>query len=773
MTLFAGSIRAMAMLSVAMSALSAAPALAQDAGTQADAEDSGDIVVTARRREESLQDVPVAITAYSGEQLEAAGALDITDISNTTPNVTLEASRGTNSTLTAFIRGVGQQDPVAGFEAGVGLYLDDVYLNRPQGAVLDIYDVERIEVLRGPQGSLYGRNTIGGAVKYVTRRLEDDAFLRVRGTLGTYDHADGVVSFGVPVGSGVLRLGGSVARLSRGGFGTNLTTGEDNYNRDIWAGRLSAEVHGQGIFVRLSGDYTLDRSNPRGGHRLITSLATAAPVLANVFDSRGGLVSPRQRVEGWGGSLFMEAELSDAVTLRSISAYRQDDSATPIDFDALPAVDVDVPAFYNNNQFSQELQLLYANGPLNALIGAYYLNANARTVFDVRLPGNVTALTFGDVGTDTGALFADVSFDITPQLSLSVGGRYTWDQRSSQVLRRTYLAGGSPFFGGTGILFATTSDFRGRADFERFTPRVSLSFEPNDDHLFYASYSQGFKGGGFDPRGQTTACRNTAGGACTAAEVYDFLAFDPETVDSYEIGWKASLFDRALNLSVAAFRADYTDVQIPGSIGTVVGGQQTFIGITTNAGEARIQGLEIEAVATARDFGMSDARLSLAGTLGYVDAEYREFIDARGINVADRRAFQNTPEWTASGTLSYNVPMGAGRLNASTTLAYRSGTQQFELANALLDQPGFALWDANLVYTAPDESWSVGIHGRNLTNRRYIVSGYTFLRQNPDTAAFVLANGTPGFSSSLGAEGIMTAYYGNPRQVFGTVSFRF
>ena len=150
---------------VALIACRATPAIAQQPASTITNE--GDIVVTARRREENLIDVPIAISAISGEQLERTGAIDITDVANSTPNVTLEVSRGTNSTLTAFIRGVGQQDPVAGFEAGVGLYLDDVYLNRPQAAVLDIYDVERIEVLRGPQGTLYGRNTIGGAVKYV------------------------------------------------------------------------------------------------------------------------------------------------------------------------------------------------------------------------------------------------------------------------------------------------------------------------------------------------------------------------------------------------------------------------------------------------------------------------------------------------------------------------------------------------------------------------------------------------------------------------------
>src|SRR5688572_16673893 len=202
----------------------APPADAQTTDEAASASDP-EIVVTARRRTEVLQDVPIAVTAYSGEQLERQGALDITDVSDTTPNVNLETSRGTNTTLTAFIRGVGQQDPVAGFEQGVGIYLDDVYLNRPQGALLDIYDVERIEILRGPQGTLYGRNTIGGAVKYVTRRLDSDPELKVRVNLGTDEQADLIVTGSAPVGNGVFRLGGSVARLSRGGFGKNLTTG--------------------------------------------------------------------------------------------------------------------------------------------------------------------------------------------------------------------------------------------------------------------------------------------------------------------------------------------------------------------------------------------------------------------------------------------------------------------------------------------------------------------------------------------------------------------
>src|SRR5688572_12396566 len=197
-------------LLASVAVLSVQPALAQEteqvaaeakeAAEAADTEGTNDVVITARRRNEILQDVPVAVTAYSGEALEAQGALDITDIGDTTPNVTLEASRATNSTLTAFIRGVGQQDPVAGFEQGVGIYLDDVYLNRPQAAVLDIYDVERIEVLRGPQGTLYGRNTVGGAIKYVTRRIRTDGpHVSARANLGTYKQADLILSGSAPI----------------------------------------------------------------------------------------------------------------------------------------------------------------------------------------------------------------------------------------------------------------------------------------------------------------------------------------------------------------------------------------------------------------------------------------------------------------------------------------------------------------------------------------------------------------------------------------------
>jgi len=798
---------------VAAAALMAAPALAQEAApadaTAESATNDLDIVVTARRRDENLLDVPVAITAFSGDTLTRQGAIDITEISETTPNITVETSRGTNSTLTAFIRGVGQQDPVAGFEAGVGLYLDDVYLNRPQAAVLDIFDVERIEVLRGPQGTLYGRNTIGGAIKYVTRNLNpDDAQLSIRGNVGTYEQADLIVSGSAPL-TPDLRIGAAVARLSRGGFGTNLTTGEENYNKDVWAFRGTIEAGSQdSFFFRLTGDLTHDRSNTRGGHRLITSRLTNTPVLRDEFDSRGGLVTPKQDIKAWGVHNRLEWAVNDNITLKNILAFRKDRSRTPIDFDALPAADVDVPAIYRNRQFSEEFQVVYESDRVNGILGAYYLNARARNIFDVILgttgaligvPG-FTASTAGDVRTKTWAIFGDVTYDLTDQFQISVGGRYTNDKRQAQVIRKNLAGGASPELGGAGVqLGALTSNFNGEKTFKEFTPRASVSFKPTEDHTIYASYQKGFKGGGFDPRGLSTTAPDLNGnGTREASEIFDYFLFDPETVNSYEIGWKASLLDNRLRFALAGFYADYKSVQVPGSVGAIVNGIPTFVGVTTNAGAATFKGVEFEGLAVlARDFAGGGSRLNLGATLGYIDAQYDEFVTnvanfsatgapapgtaGRPVDVANFRRIQNTPKWTASGTLDLALPVGPGDLNASTTVSYRSKTFQFELPSPFLDQPSYALWDASLVWTSADDRYTIGLHAKNILDKRYIVSGYQFLNVNPVTGQPVLGVNpavpatfaVPGIAPSLGREGVVTAFYGNPRQVFVSFGLKF
>ena len=760
--------------SAATAAFLAAPASAQttDTGQAAPVvDDDNVIVVTARRREESIQDVPLSITAISGEALAKSGTLEITEIAQEVPNLTLEVSRGTNTTLTAFIRGVGQQDPVAGFEAGVGLYVDDIYLNRPQGAVLDIYDVERIEVLRGPQGTLYGRNTIGGAIKYVTAALPDETEIKVRGTYGSYNQADLIVTASTPV-SDSLKVGVSGARLSRGGFGDNLVQeGVENYNKDVWGARGTIEFDNGPLFIRLSGDYVKDNSDPRQGHRLLPGAFSGAPVLDDVYDTRAGLDVVDQEVEAYGGGLTIAYELNDTMTVKSITGYRKDHSTTPIDFDSLPQADLDVPAIYRNKQFSQELQFLYEGDRLSGVLGAYYLDANAFTAFDVALfttgalpavglPG-LNAQTLGDVDTKTWSIFGDFTYDLTDQFSLSVGGRYTWDKRTSRILRTTFVGGYSDLFPPTdAVPIAVTSDFNGSATFKEFTPRASLSFKPNANHTFYATYSKGFKGGGFDPRGQTSQAPDLDGdGDIDYADQYEFLSFAPETVDSYEIGWKASLLDDSLFISLAAFKGDYTDVQIPGSVGVDSNGDgisDSFVGITSNAGDADVNGVEFEGRAVVgRNFAGPGSRLTFNWALGVLDAKYNTFIDALGNDVADQRVFQNTPDVTVNTGFDLGIPVASGIVDFLGSVSLRSDASQFELPGPL-DQDGYALVDASIVYTDDSDRWSIGIHGKNLFDQRYIVSGYDFVT-----------------GSVLGLEGNLTAFYGDPRRVFVTGQVKF
>ncbi|MEM1194960.1 MAG: TonB-dependent receptor [Pseudomonadota bacterium] len=749
-------------------------------------EDDNRIIVTARRREETIIDVPLSVTALSGESLVKQGVQDLTQIGQQVPNITLEVSRGTNTTLTAFIRGVGQQDPVAGFEAGVGLYIDDVYLNRPQAAVLDIYNVERIEVLRGPQGTLYGRNTIGGAIKYVTAELPDQTSVSVRGTYGSFDQADLILTASTPI-TDTLKIGASGARLSRGGFGENIVTGAENYNKDIWAARGTLEFDSGPVFIRLSGDYVLDESEARQGHRLIPGQLTGAPVLDDVFDTRAGLDIVDQEVEAYGGALNIAVELSDTITLKSITGYREDTSTTPIDFDSLPAADLDVPAIYENDQFSQELQLLYEGDRLSGVFGAYYLNANAFTAFDVALftTGDLlfaldptvdlrgfNAQTLGDVDTETWSIFGDFTYDLTDTLSLSVGGRYTNDKRTSQVLRTTFVGGFSDLFdpNSTAIPIAVTSDFNGSDTFEDFNPRASISWQPTPDHNFYFTYSQGFKGGGFDPRGQTTAAPDLDGdGDIDFDDQFEFLRFEPETVDSFELGWKASLLDNRLNIAMAAFLGQYDDVQIPGSVGLDTNGDginDSFIGITSNAADADVNGFEFEGNAlVGKDFLGQGSRFSVNWSLGVLDAEFNEFIDALGEDVADERVFQNTPDITGHMGFNLGVPAADGVVDFIGLVSFRSDASQFETPNAFLDQDAFELVDFSIVYTDDEGRFSVGGHVKNLFDVEYIVAGYNFVSGGTPP-------GTP-FAPTLGLEGTLTGFYGDPRRFFVTGQVNF
>ncbi|WP_035515553.1 TonB-dependent receptor [Pseudohaliea rubra] len=718
-----------------------------------------EVVVTARRREESLQDVPIAVTALTGQELALRGFSDISELAQSVPSVTLEPTRATNTTLTAFIRGVGQQDPLAGFEQGVALYLDDVYLARPQGAMLDLYDVERVEVLRGPQGTLYGRNAVGGAIKYVTRRLSDEFEGRVRASYGAYDQMDFVGTVSVPV-SDSFRLGGTVASFQRDGFGDNFTTGEDQYNKDILGYRLSAEFEpSERLLMRLAYDKTEDDSNPVAGWRPFPGAASGAPVLGDVFDTTAGAavlpttagINGNNSVENEGWMVSVDWQLSDTLTLRSITADREDYTESVIDFDGLAVPDFDAPVVYDNEQFSQEFQLLWNTDRVNAVLGYYYLDAEASNDFDVVLgqlvPGGITAYTGGVVETEAWSVFADVTYELTERLSIAVGVRYTEDERRADIFRGNYLGTGSPFLGNdSAILLAATSDYEADQTYDDTSPRLNISYRLTEDATVYAGYSKGWKAGSFDPRGANLLSPEVEQG------------FDAEELHSWEAGLKATWWGGRALTNIALFYSEYQDMQIPGSIGVDGDGDgvnDSFVGTVTNAGESEISGIEVEGSFLFTENFSAQYALSL------LDAEIKEWIVA-GQNVADQRAIQNTPEEMAFLALNYDVPLAGGDLRLSGNWSYKGDITQFEIANEFIDQEAYSLFNASITWLSADDAWLVGLHGKNLADEEYRTAGYCF--------GFAATSGCP---SALGLEDNTTVFFGPPRTWTATVEYRF
>ncbi|MEE2692447.1 MAG: TonB-dependent receptor [Pseudomonadota bacterium] len=713
-------------------AFAAAPAQAQpDAGEQPQARGDS-IVVTARRRTESLIDVPIAMTTQSAEQLDLRGATDITALQRVTPNLTLQVSRGTNSTLTAFIRGVGQQDPLWGFEPGVGLYVDDVYIARPQGAILDIFDIERIEVLRGPQGTLYGRNTIGGAVKYVTARIGDEPKFSIRTNFGTYQQADVIASASAPIND-LIAIGGSVAYYSRNGYGENVFTGADTNNKDVFAARATLEATpSDTLYFRFSADRTEDDSNANHGHREVpvSPLFAGAPfnvpaeclsVLESKYDTCAG-IGDNNEVITQGVSALAEWTVNEQITLKSISAYRDGVTHSKgIDFDNTPAplLDVAVPeSVYADHQFSQELQVLYEGDRLQGVFGAYYLNSSASGAFDTILAAaGLTQGTSGNVDTRSYAIFGDVSIDVIDRVSVSLGGRWTRDEKLGTVFKANYLSIGSPITGVPATPVQILTDYTAKKNFEEFTPRVSISYALADDVNVYAAYSKGFKSGGFDMRGDASATPATQEG------------YEPETVNSYEIGLKGLFFDRRLQLAGAVFRASYDGQQV--TTQQVIPTGTGVVSFVDNVGSSTITGFELEGMARLTD------ALSLNFGVGYVDAgfdEYLAYIPNAAPpplfvqeDVSEFRQFQNTPAWNGNVSATYERDLGAaGVLTLIGAMSFRSDVNLFETPIPAIDQPAYQLFDADLVWTSANDHWRVGVHARNLSDERYRTGGYNF-----------------------------------------------
>lgn len=712
-----------------------------------------EVIVTAQKREQNLQEVPVAVTAFSGVQLEDAGVETISDLERLSPNTTLRSSRATNTTLTAYIRGIGQNDPLWGFEPGVGLYIDDVYIARPQGALLDTYDVERIEVLRGPQGTLYGKNTIGGAIKYVTRRLSGNTEGNVKVGVGNYNQRDVSVSAQTPLIKDSLNIGATVASFERDGFGTNRFNGDDNYNKDVSAARVTAEwTPAEKWFVRLSGDWTEDKSNARAGTRLVPSLITGEPP-QRPYDSNAGLAYD-QRVITSGGALTISWDISDAFSLKSITAYRQGSSDGPIDFDATPRNTFDAPARYSDHQTTQEFQLNYQDERLKVVGGLYYFKGYAAGAFDVVagaalglppvIPGNEVAPTFvattaGSVDTTSKAVYVHSSYDLTSQLTLNLGARYNEDEKDADVFKASYLTNGrSNMFGGTNLAtVAIQSDFSDGDTWRELSPKAGIDWKINEDLMLYYSYSEGYKSGGVNMRADARA--SPAGLS---------HVFDPETAETHEVGIKSELLERRLRLNLAYFQTKYDNVQV--TTNRLVGVNFVPLVITDNSQD--IRGIELETTAQLSE------RLTMVFNYGWIDAEWTKFTDftAGGapFDASDIVVVSNTPKNNALLGFNYDHEFGSyGHVVFGVNASYTGKIATEILADSPINAEDYTLFGANVSWYSADKHWNVALHGRNLTDERYLIAGYNF----------------PNF---LG-ENSITGFYGDPRTYTLNVAYLF
>lgn len=726
------------------------------------------IEVTARKTVENLQEVPVSITSVSESDLMEAGIDDLTEIQQFSPNTTLQTSRGTNSTLTAFIRGVGQQDPLWGYEPGVGIYIDDVYMARPQGAVIDLLDVQRIEVLRGPQGTLYGKNTIGGAIKYVTKPMSGDTELDLRATIGSYSQRDLKFTGQMPLIEDQLYVGFGFASLNRDGFGEFLTVADnlgkqdtENYNKDLTAARLTLEYRpSDDLFMRLAWDTTKDDSNAKGGYRLLPSLLTDAPVPDSVYDSYTSLPTENS-VELDGLSLTIDYSINDDLSVKYIGASREGYSDTNIDFDNTALDIFDVPAIYDDENTSHELQLNYSGDGYSLVAGAYMYDGESCGHFDAVLgvlgrtlfPGVATGFTREVTGcnnSNSQAIYGQSSIELSEALSITVGARYTQEEKDAVVNNGVQIFNVYPRSGwidgytrdpsitfpqvlGTDANNDGTLDAPKTADWSRFTPRIGVEYAYDDKTMMFASYSQGFKSGTFNPRASTN--EDSA---------------NPEVVDSIEFGIKRD-WNSQLRTNVTVFSIDHTDRQY------IVVTPDPNDATVLNQNLGNVEGSTVKGIEAEISYAATDM-LSFDFAFGWLDAEIEEDekIATPLVGLA------NTPDYTMALSANYLIDSDMGYFVVNGGYYYRDDYRLFEDSDSLF-QEGYGMLNLGVTWESTEGNWYGGLHVKNLTDEEYMVGGYAFAVENED--------GT--WAPGLGGDTTLASYYGDPRTVHLTIGYRF
>ncbi len=723
----------------------ASTAHAQDAAPQDTSTSVEDIVVTARRTEESAQRTPLALTAFSGQTLERVGAQQVTDLQGSVPNLNIVQGRGSSNSTNIYIRGIGQPDALQTFDPAIGVYVDDVYYSRIRGSQFDLLDLERVEILRGPQGTLYGKNTIGGAMKLVSRRPGQDFRARASASYGDYDLIDIQGAVSGPI-TDTLALGLSALHSERGGYVTDPVTGAEYNDKNSSAVRAAlAWDPTSNLRIDLTADYSKDDAGMTVGQATnsLTYLTggvvypVASPLPEYNFQTRTTPGLPNEtRLESWGVSARADWSLSDTLTLKSITSYRELRTDDYIDFDATELEIADALVAVDQKQVSQELQLTYESGPITAVGGIYYLKEDVSShqeSYDDALLGPAFAnsgflRTIDDtLETTSKAIYGNISYAVTDALRLSAGVRYTEEEKDYWRTTSTFYSL-LPAFNVTYVFAPPVGTY------DDTSIMLSADYQLNDDAMVYARYAQGFKSGGFNGR------------ANSAADSTEYL---PETADTFEVGAKTTYWANRLRLNVAAFLTKYDDFQARVSGIDTIPGQPVPSPVLSvlNAGSLEIFGFEVEAVA------VPVRNLTLDTQIGFLDADYKEFDDARFTAFGGTRSFQTpafSPRWTMRFGGQYVFDMdGGSNVTVGAAAKYRSRMAlavDNTLTNSATQLPGmfqdeYWLYDARMVWNDASDRYSVGLYGQNLSDEVYKTDAQEF--------------------SSIG--NIRTAYYGAPR----------
>ena len=654
-----------------------APAPVPDGETQV-----AEVIVTAARRETNLQKTPIAITAFGDAALKDQKIDSIRDLAGRIPNLNVSRATIGYTTQTFSIRGIGEADPIQ--EPVLSVYVDDVYIPRQLGSMLDLNDVKQIEVLRGPQGTLYGRNSSGGALRVTTRDPDNTLHEVAELGLGDYGAVNARALVSGPIVKDTLYGGLSYTHHSRDGVTQDPTLGHDVNRIDLDQVRAKLRwTPNEKTDVLVTADYLRDTSDTR------SYIPVRQP---GGFDPQRSFseVEPVSDLDQGGVSLRAAYTLTDHMKLKYIGSYRGF-NLNPVNYenDGEASLIQKNLIHYNDQYWTQELQLTGDYGPITYTAGFFYIherffvNRDGYSRTGPLATSPISALrAHNTTNTDSYALYGEANWKATDRLTFTAGLRGTTESKTFTFDNSVLNLDGT----------VKAASIKGQADktWDALTPKAVASFQFTPQLLGYVSYSQGFKSGGFDNR-------------ATRLDLAE-LPFSPERVSTYEVGEKGEFFGRRLRANVSGFYNDYSNLQVSFYDPQYVGARRG------NAGKAHTYGVEAEADAKPTD------RLSVFGNVGWLYAVYDDYKGAGGPGVnADGARLVNAPRWSASIGASYDLPIrlpGAWKLEGDAQ--YQGFTYTSALNRPLDRAPSSYYVNAQAIWTAPGERWSLSLSAKNL-----------------------------------------------------------